>query len=436
MRGVSLVSWLILAALACKNEDTADSSSTDWPAGIHILDGVDPELPIDDLAPLGDIIGDAGYVALGETVHASGGYYQAKHRAIRYLVEERGFRSVAFETSWTAAGLVGDYVADGSGDAEEAVTEGLFPVWASEEVLALVEWMRAWNVEHPSDPVSFWGWDIQQPWDDAPALTAFVETQLPEQAEELAAGIARCHGVAYASYAAWWLDPAAGDVSSDDDAACREALDSLEALMSEQEPALISAIGEEVLERTHLHRISLVGWQETLTSSTPTEAYAARDEAMAEVFLRLAALEHPGERVVMWAANWHIAWHTEEMVHAVYPAPNMGGHLEVALGVDYLPIALAAFDVEVSPFELSGWVTDPELPVYSDSVEMMLHELDASPLLVDLAFPDSDEPFFEPGEVYRIGTSDVGMFFLVPAEHYRALIFLEESPEMNPLGSH
>ena len=55
--------------------------------GIYRLHGSTPGLPQDDLEPLRQIIGNARIVSLGESVHTSGGYYEMKHRAFRFLVE-------------------------------------------------------------------------------------------------------------------------------------------------------------------------------------------------------------------------------------------------------------------------------------------------------------------------------------------------------------
>jgi hypothetical protein len=66
--------------------------------GLYPLSGFDPNLPLDDLAPLQKIVGNADFVGLSEPFHTNGGAYQMKHRVFRYLVEERGFRVLGFES--------------------------------------------------------------------------------------------------------------------------------------------------------------------------------------------------------------------------------------------------------------------------------------------------------------------------------------------------
>jgi hypothetical protein len=98
------------------------------PAGYPVQPGVwrlphgnDPALPLEDLEPLRQMIGNATIVGLGETIHTSGGFYRMKHRAFRFLVEKMGFRVFAFESPWEKAEEVRRFVAACEGDAGAAV---------------------------------------------------------------------------------------------------------------------------------------------------------------------------------------------------------------------------------------------------------------------------------------------------------------------------
>src|SRR5690349_15016119 len=73
------------------------------PAGVTQLVGLNANLPSTDLEPLRAIVGNSIFVGLGESIHTSGGYERAKHRVAKYLIEEMGFRLLAFETYRTAS---------------------------------------------------------------------------------------------------------------------------------------------------------------------------------------------------------------------------------------------------------------------------------------------------------------------------------------------
>src|SRR5690349_3742906 len=87
------------------------------PDGVHALAGIDETLPDDDLAPLDAILGDARNVGLGESVHTTGGYTQAKLRVIKYLVEKKGFRALGWEWQRVNGQVVEDYIVGGKGTA-------------------------------------------------------------------------------------------------------------------------------------------------------------------------------------------------------------------------------------------------------------------------------------------------------------------------------
>src|SRR5687768_2854314 len=151
------------------------------PAGVYELAGVAPTLPTTDLAPFRQIVGTTRFVALGESTHASTGYYQAKARLVRFMVEEMGFRVVVWETPWLDAQIATEYVRSCTGTPEAALS-GMFTVWRDTSVRDLLRWLCEYNRGHPGDPVTFFGFDIQEPWRSAPAVRAFVQRAAPDQA--------------------------------------------------------------------------------------------------------------------------------------------------------------------------------------------------------------------------------------------------------------
>lgn len=76
----------------------ACSDPPELPPGFTRFDGTDDALPSGELAPLWALCGEARLVGLGESIHTSGGFYAAKHRLIRTMIEARGVRVIAFGT--------------------------------------------------------------------------------------------------------------------------------------------------------------------------------------------------------------------------------------------------------------------------------------------------------------------------------------------------
>ncbi|WP_407547926.1 erythromycin esterase family protein [Streptomyces sp. Pv4-95] len=120
----------------------------------HPLDPSDPASPLDDLRPLAPLIGDAQVVAVGVSAREAREPAVLQHRVARLLVEEHGFRSVTLEGDDPARLGLDTYVLTGEGD-PRAMLGPARSFWRTEEVLALVAWMRAYNKRFPDDPVRF-----------------------------------------------------------------------------------------------------------------------------------------------------------------------------------------------------------------------------------------------------------------------------------------
>lgn len=135
------------AAVAPALSQEAVPLATDNPAGDD-----------QELEPLVARFGSHSIVALGEATHGTREFFRLKDRIIRALVRRAGFRTVALEISPHAGELVDRYIRDGSGDAKDVLHQFEFWTWQTEEFLELIQWMRAWNVEHPAaEMISFVG---------------------------------------------------------------------------------------------------------------------------------------------------------------------------------------------------------------------------------------------------------------------------------------
>jgi erythromycin esterase-like protein len=127
-----------------------------------------------DLAPVGAMIGDARIVGLGESTHGTREHFQMKHRLVEYLVVELGFTWFAIEASTPEAHRLDAYVLGGEGDPAALIGGMYYWTWNTEEVLAMVEWMRAHNARSDRK-VHFTGFDMQTPDVAADEVVEFLE---------------------------------------------------------------------------------------------------------------------------------------------------------------------------------------------------------------------------------------------------------------------
>src|SRR5262245_45670871 len=133
----------------------------------------------DDLAGLENVIGDARIVALGEPTHGTHEAFQMKHRLLEYLVERHGFSIFSIEANMPEADALDAYVNGGEGDPRQLIA-GYGWTGDTEEFLAMVEWMRAWNVAHPERPrLRFTGFDMQTPTVASQIAAQFLRKHAP-----------------------------------------------------------------------------------------------------------------------------------------------------------------------------------------------------------------------------------------------------------------
>ncbi len=399
------------------------------PAGVYALAGTDATLPYTDLEPFRNIVGTKRFVALGESTHTSMGYYQAKSRLIRFMVEQMGFRVVAFESPWLEALPTARYVASCTGTPEQALT-GLFRVWRDHTVRELLRWLCEYNRAHPTDPVTFFGFDIQEPWKSAPAVEQFVQRSAPDQLIRVDL-LRRCLGATHGSDQFYlsedYRNHAAGIRNTPAHEDCLRGINEMEAWIAANAPALQSATSAAAVEEARLSLIALRAYESALWVPEPG-GYQARDYGMAELMRRVHALHTPGKKTVIWAWNWHIARRYEE-VRGFDDDPNrlvprqgaraMGSFLSDALGADYLPIGLIGYRVLIN----SGGTTPP-LQNNPQSVEKRLHDLEVPYLLVDLRQP-LPETLLPGGRTYQVSQE-----WGDPYRQFDALLFLEYSPPM------
>jgi erythromycin esterase-like protein len=116
----------------------------------------------EDLEPLRKTVGDARVVALGEATHGTREFFQLKHRMLEFLATQLGFTIFSIEANMPEAYRLNDYVLRGEGDPVRLIKGMYFWTWDTQEVLAMVKWMREFNASGKGR-VEFTGFDMQTP---------------------------------------------------------------------------------------------------------------------------------------------------------------------------------------------------------------------------------------------------------------------------------
>lgn len=167
--------------------ETADAVHRWLRTAAQPIHGTDPADTGPDLRTLTDHLATATVVGLGESTRFSRQTYGIRDRILRTLVTEHGFRALAIQDSASSGSRLDAYVRAGSGDPHTALADAWRPLRTAETV-ATLEWLRAYNLEHPGDQVAVFG--IQPTvaesgdYDD---VLVYVHRWAPTHATEIAA---------------------------------------------------------------------------------------------------------------------------------------------------------------------------------------------------------------------------------------------------------
>lgn len=154
---------------------------------VHYIETLARDLGgVRDLDPLMERIGDARYVLLGEASHGTSDYYAWRARLTQRLIREKNFSFVAVEGDWPDCYRLNRYI-KGYEDAGDNAYEVLhnfqrWPtwLWANWEVVALTEWLHAYNANRPRpDRVGFYGLDVYSLWESLQAILEYLQEHEP-----------------------------------------------------------------------------------------------------------------------------------------------------------------------------------------------------------------------------------------------------------------
>jgi erythromycin esterase len=127
-------------------------------------------------------------VLLGESTHGTHEYYVWRDQISRALIRSGNARFIAVEGDWAPLWELNLYVKNKPGAPDSAYQAlkllARWPtwMWANQETLDLVEWLRSWNAQQePENQVGFYGMDVYAPWNAADQLIALFAEHNPEK---------------------------------------------------------------------------------------------------------------------------------------------------------------------------------------------------------------------------------------------------------------
>lgn len=411
---------------------------------LHPLSGDDPRTDDSDLAPLGHRVADVDVVGLGEASHGTRECFRIKHRLFRHLVEEQGVRLLALEANFGATLAVNEYVLDGEGSAEAALTQSA--IHAShqvESVRRLVEWIRSFNESRPrEDRVRVHGVDVQHPESTAERLRAYLERVDPDalaavadDLDALADGVPDVHDdEALAAH----LDARASVVE-----ALKSAFDG-----NEDEYVSASSRREYRVARRLVWALSKGREQfQTIADGRAKQGanVRVRDSAMAAQVQWLLRTE-PVDNAVLWGHNAHLTRGDfgGGTVRHTQGIPSLGGNLARLSGLNYYAMGLLVGGGTVGAVHVpSGEFRRYDLPEPpAESVPDIFSRVEAPLFFLDVAGLPDDSPLAtwldsRPGQFDVVGGYRDTPVNLVASDlrrQFDGVVFVAESTSSEPLG--
>ena len=387
----------------------------------------------EDLVLFDRISADAQVIGLGESTHGTSEFFQVKHRLLEHLVRSRGFSVFAIEANQLAVEAVNRYVQGGPGTAVDAMRV-MFAVWNTEEMQALVEWMREWNREHRSAPVRFLGYDMQDNRVPFDSLRAFLSTEEPSLVS--------------------MVDDYLGDYRAMPTWSTPQLADTTRTRWRESAEEVLREVSEHRVEWLNRARsrgdTTRVDWAIQAanlllqaTRANETLNVPDRDSLMAANLDWALRTITPGAKAAVWAHDVHVA-HGGDRERSFFHGATMGAELKRRLGARYQAFSLLTYDgayTATRSFKDFTMISVDAFPGPEGSMEKALHGLprsDAVGLVVDLRSDGSDgsDWFRAPRRIRHVGFAAYDYAFdmevVFPLE-FDGIIFIDRTTPSRPL---
>lgn len=153
----------------------------------QISDNSFPFDKVNDLMPLLSFTKNKRLVLLGEASHGTHEFYYWRSEISKKLINEQQFTFIGVEGDWPDCYKVNRYIRGypNSGKSAYEVLHSFkrWPtwMWANQEMVELVEWIKAYNREQPDNKkVGFYGLDVYSLWESLYEIINYLKKTSPE----------------------------------------------------------------------------------------------------------------------------------------------------------------------------------------------------------------------------------------------------------------
>lgn len=268
-----------------------------------------------------DVVSNRAMVGLGEATHGSSEFFEAKHRILKYLVENQGFKIFAIEADFGESIFINQAVLNSDKSQIESLMKDKmhFWTWRTNEVRDLLYWMCDYNIgKTEAEKVQYWGVDCQ------------FNTYHPDMVKDHL----EAANVSFISFAEDLLNEAKSASTNRFSAYSQDAfntylkkVDALRDSLAKYEPDIVGTGSEKQYQLTlqlvevikEVSEVMYYGQKQSASKNYRDEYMAKNTVWLHEYF--------GGAKIVLWAHNFHVSTQPT--------GGSMGHHLKADFPDDY-----------------------------------------------------------------------------------------------------
>lgn len=292
-----------------------------------------------DLFFLKNILKDAKIVSLGEQSHSDGATFNAKVRLIKYLHEDLGYNVIAFESGLYDCTKANELIKNRrNGNDTNYLFQSIFGIWHTEEVNYLATYID--ETQKTANPLILTGFDCQFAGEiskihfikDFYQFIRYIET-ISKQSIQIDTAQMNKSLKLYFKYSNYF-----NKLEQNDTLIINNAITQISNIID----------GNQIKSDTISYWIQLFS---SIQVDYRRKYFniVSRDSMMAKNVEWLANNKFKNQKIILWAANTHIANSTKS-VKSNYLSSHklMGSYLSNTFGQQYYSLAFTSFNGEVT----------------------------------------------------------------------------------------
>lgn len=259
-----------------------------------------------DFDPLIQAIGEAKLVLLGEASHGTSEFYTTRIKLTKRLISEKKFRFIGVEGDWPSCYKINQYI-KGHPNAPQSARDLLtcfdrWPtwMWANEEVISLLDWLKAYNMDKPyHEKVGFYGLDLYSLWESMESILVYLE-RIGSRDLDKAKRVLKCfhphdrNPQDYGVHAAFFSED------------CIEEVVHLLTTIQKNKKFYTNDEEEQLhLEMNALVTVNAEAFYRAMVQGGP-DSWNIRDRHMTECLLKIMAYHGEEAKGIVWEHNTHV----------------------------------------------------------------------------------------------------------------------------------